>query len=124
MATEPHLPEAVSTLHQRLNREGVVPGTLYRRNHVAHALVCCVNNITGCLLSGNHHTAARFVARAAEELARMRSMRWERPAEELAYFDLVEQYLKTVAGFVRSPDLAPDLIERIPLKWRPEGQGD
>jgi hypothetical protein len=115
-----HFPNSIEQFHARLNRKGVVPDTIYRRNHVAYALVCYVNNIVGCLASENHNVVALFLTRAAKELIRLRIADLARPSEESAYFEIVEQYLRAVTEFVLERGILPELAAEIPSWLRPK----
>ena len=52
-AARKDLSARIEAAHARLNTEAVLPPLAHRRNHVVYPLVCYVNNIIGCYLSGN-----------------------------------------------------------------------
>ncbi|MGE5610608.1 MAG: hypothetical protein ACM359_15265 [Bacillota bacterium] len=116
--SEGHLPESILTYHRQLNRDGVIPSTIFRRNHLAYTLLCHVNNIVACLLSENYHVVALLLGRAAGQLELLRKPEMKRPPEEMAYFDFVEQYLRTVTAFILERDIPPIVAEEIPVEWR------
>ena len=118
------LPDSITQFHGRLNRDGVVPPTIYRRNHLGYPLLCYVNNIVGCLLCENYDVAALFVRRAAEALAQVRGREIKRPAAEMEYFDLVETYLRAVSAFVLTQPISPALAAEIPEDLRRSGGGN
>ena len=53
-------------LHSLLNSESVVPSHAYRRNKVIYELVCYVNCLIGCVLSGRQDVMPMFVRRCRE----------------------------------------------------------
>jgi hypothetical protein len=56
----------LSRFHSLLNSETVVPDVAYRRNKVVYELVCYVNCLIGCVLSGRHEMMPIFVQRCRE----------------------------------------------------------
>jgi hypothetical protein len=113
-----HLTEPLTSAITQLNRQGVIPDTMYKRNHLAYELISYVNNATGCLICRNYNVVALFLSRSADALARLRKPEYQRPAEELAYFDFVENYLRAVGRFLCAQNLPPTHVEMIPPAWR------
>lgn len=56
--------EEILILQKKLNTGDTVPKGGYRRNALVYPLVCYVNNITACYLSGNYKVVSVFVRRA------------------------------------------------------------
>lgn len=118
------LPETILASHDRLNREDVVPGMIYRRNHTAYPLICYINNLAGCLTSENYQTAVLFLGRAAETLPQLRGQQPPLRPEVLTYLDFVEGYLKAVTEFLDRLGVPPDPYDRIPPDWRRSDGGN
>ena len=51
---------------KKLNDAAVLPPHAYRRNHALYELVCYVNCLIGCRISGNADGVALFKERAKE----------------------------------------------------------
>ena len=116
--------DAFRALYEQLNRADVVPFGMYRRNAPGFQLIAFANIVAGCLASKNYEIAALFIARSAEGLAIIRSAEHRRPPEELAYFELLERYLISAAGFIPFEQVEESLYERVPVEWRRHGDGD
>ncbi len=80
----------LSRLHSLLNSETVVPGIAYRRNKVLYELVCYVNCLIGCVLSGRRDVMPSFVHRCRE------FMSGHVLTEHESYYSAVSSYLAEV----------------------------
>ena len=80
----------LSRLHSLLNSETVVPGIAYRRNKVVYELVCYVNCLIGCVLSGRRDVMPSFVHRCRE------FMSGHTLPEHESYYAAVRSYLAEV----------------------------
>ncbi|TBW44113.1 hypothetical protein EZI54_23860 [Marinobacter halodurans] len=78
-----------------LNAKSVCPRKGYRRDVPIYELVCYVNNITGCYLSGNLEPIKIFIERARIYI----EDNVENEGDE-GYFDLVEKYLVLMGEYI------------------------
>jgi hypothetical protein len=74
-------------LEEKLNSPDYLPARAHRRNHRMYELVCYVNCLLGCRISGNTDGEAVFRDRVEKFLA-------ENPAEEGygAYYNIIGEY--------------------------------
>jgi hypothetical protein len=56
----------LSRLHSLLNSEPIIPDAAYRRSKVVYELVCYVNCLIGCVLSGRKEAMPIFIQRCHE----------------------------------------------------------
>lgn len=87
----------IEDAHARLNSEAILPPLAHRRNATVYALVCYVNNIIGCYLSGNLRAIPLFIERAGEHMVSNPP-----PPETEAYYKEVSTYLEVMEAVVRA----------------------
>ena len=80
-----------------------------------YPLVCYVNNISGLYISSNFDVIPIFIDRAYKEFQRLRKFYEKNKEQEAPYYELVMEYLMTMAYFCYSSDAIPEqLNSRIP----------
>lgn len=82
-------------IQKSLNTKDLCPRKGYRRDVSVYELVCYVNNITGCYLSGNLEPIRIFISRA-------RTYMEDNAEDEINrnYFDLVRKYLNLMEEYI------------------------
>jgi hypothetical protein len=78
----------IHDLQVSLNKPDNLPKRAYRRDFNIYELVCYVNNITACYISGNYAPIERLSQRAREYIDRNDC------SENREYYDIVLEYLK------------------------------
>ncbi|MDR3377561.1 MAG: hypothetical protein P4M10_02665 [Verrucomicrobiae bacterium] len=77
-------------LQKILNREDVLPAVAYRRNVVIYELVCYINCLIGCVLSGRTDSMSAFIRRSGEFMDKHPAEGYER------YYSAARGYLAEV----------------------------
>ena len=86
-------------MQKALNSKELSPKKGYRRDVAIYELVCYVNNITGCYLSGNLEPIRVFLSRARIYISENRE-----DSINGGYFDLVERYLKLMEEYLNKEE--------------------
>ncbi|WP_444900368.1 hypothetical protein ACJJIX_00055 [Microbulbifer sp. VAAC004] len=86
----------IEKIQKSINSKGVCPKKGFRRDVAIYELVCYVNNITGCYLSGNLDPIGVFICRARDFIHDNKEDK-----ENREYFQLVEKYLLLMEGCLR-----------------------
>jgi hypothetical protein len=73
---------------KKLNDAAILPTHAYRRNHTHYELVCYVNCLVGCRISGNSDGAALF-----EERARQFMVEHQPTPDLIAYYEIASAYI-------------------------------
>ncbi|WNO10073.1 hypothetical protein [Teredinibacter sp. KSP-S5-2] len=95
--------EELLDLQRRLNSAEYVAEEIYRRNEINYPLVCYINNITGCYISGNYEVIVLFIGRARKHMKESREK-----LRESGYYSLVEEYLSIMERYLKSKGIEPE----------------